>query len=738
MNKKITIVLPGSWVFRHRSDDVLPIPFLADFIKSNLQGQADVVKATLTELHLTVTDGQDVTSLTETIRKEFMEHYEIQDNDILSVTVEDLTDDKDSDASEPTEDTDKAVSAEEKPSDDEAVFNKGGVIPDDEEEDEDKSDSDEAVKKDGTAGDEEKKDEDEDEDDDEDTGFGFLRRGRRREEKKKVEDPEKVMARIDRLIGADEFKALAREITCIAPQIKANNTYSVFASRGFVFSVNSGYGLSTYLKELSNLLSALGLRKNLNCDGINEIVLGAPKGDSLDPFDSVLSALRYGSDDVTRVLCVDISEWLNSLNTGAFRTFLGNVAENMQQFVVVFRVPFVDKDVLERVRFALNDMLFVRMVSFPPFNNSEIRKYAQTEITQYGFRMSSAAWTNFDHRLAEEKADGKFYGIKTISKVVGELLYVKQLSNARRGKNDLCISKKDTAALCSEQTVEGLTAEQMLDSLVGSESIKARIFEIVSQIVYASSATGVERPCIHMRFVGNPGTGKTTVARIIGKLLKENGILRIGEFHEHAGRDLCGRYIGETAPKTASICRDAYGSVLFLDEAYTLYRGDNNDRDYGREALDTLIAEMENHRNDMVIIMAGYADEMEILMHGNAGLASRMPYVIEFPNFTRDQLYDIFVSMIGNRFKYDEALLPAVKAYFDTLPDSLLNSKEFSNARFVRNLFERTWAKAAMRCQLSKISDVSLTKDDFDRSTQDREFKFMNESKKKNRIGFYD
>jgi hypothetical protein len=435
---------------------------------------------------------------------------------------------------------------------------------------------------------------------------------------------------------------------------------------------------------------------------------------------------------------VDISEWLNNMNTGVFRTFLSAVAEAMDEFVVVFRVPFVDKDVLERVRFALNDLIFVRMVSFPPFNHADIRKYTAAAVAKYGFRMSPASWKSFDRRISEEKADGKFYGIKTINKVVGELLYGKQLANARRGKHDPCISKKDTAALCAEHVVEGQTAEQMLDSLVGSEAIKTRIFEIVSQIVYSSRSEGVERPCIHMRFVGNPGTGKTTVARIIGKLLKEHGILRIGDFHEHAGRDLCGRYIGETAPKTAGICRDAYGSVLFLDEAYTLYRGDNNDRDYGREALDTLIAEMENHRNDMVIIMAGYADEMETLMHGNAGLASRMPYIIEFPNFTRDQLYDIFVSMIGDKFKYDEGLLPAVKAYFDSLPDSLLCSKEFSNARFVRNLFERTWAKAAMRCQLAKITDISLTKDDFDRSTQDREFKIMCESKKKNRIGFYD
>jgi hypothetical protein len=147
------------------------------------------------------------------------------------------------------------------------------------------------------------------------------------------------------------------------------------------------------------------------------------------------------------------------------------------------------------------------------------------------------------------------------------------------------------------------------------------------------------------------------------------------------------------------MCRDAYGSVLFIDEAYSLYRGDGNERDFGREALETLIAEMENHRNDLVVIMAGYTDDMETLMKGNAGLASRMPYVIEFPNFNRDELYRIYLSMIEGQFAYDEDLLPAVRAYFDALPDVVLDSKEFSNARFVRNLFERTWAKAAMRCQ---------------------------------------
>jgi SpoVK/Ycf46/Vps4 family AAA+-type ATPase len=240
-----------------------------------------------------------------------------------------------------------------------------------------------------------------------------------------------------------------------------------------------------------------------------------------------------------------------------------------------------------------------------------------------------------------------------------------------------------------------------------------------------------------MRFVGSPGTGKTTVARIIGKILKEKGVLRVGNFFEYAGRDFCGKYIGETAPKTAGICRDAYGSVLFIDEAYSLYKGPDNEKDYGREALDTLIAEMENHRSDMVIIMAGYTDEMETLMKGNAGLASRMPYVIEFPNFTREQLYDIFVSMLENQFEYEQDLLPCVKEYFMSLPDGVLLAKEFSNARFVRNLFERTWAKASMRCQLEKSKAIVITKSDFERSSNEKEFaKLMEKKPTKNKIGF--
>jgi SpoVK/Ycf46/Vps4 family AAA+-type ATPase len=400
----------------------------------------------------------------------------------------------------------------------------------------------------------------------------------------------------------------------------------------------------------------------------------------------------------------------------------------------VFRVPFVDKDVLARIKYSLSDLLSVKVVSFPPFNYDEIKVCAEEQLKGYNFSITKSAWKYFFERISEEKSDGKFYGINTVKKVVRELVYQKVLANSKQQEKSMQITVNDTKAICAEVNDSNLSGIEQLNKLVGIDSIKKRVEEIIAQIELSLKDPSIERPCIHMRFVGNPGTGKTTVARLIGKILKEKGVLRIGAFFEYSGRDFCGRYVGETAPKTTSICRDAYGSVLFIDEAYSLYRGNGDTKDFGREAIDTLIAEMENHRNDFMVIMAGYTSDMDNLMSGNLGLASRMPYTIEFPNFTREQLYDIFVSMVKSKFKYDESLFDAAHDFFINLPDELISSKEFSNARYVRNLFERTWAKAAMRCQLNSKTDIVLIKDDFEHASADKEF--ATNIPKKTRMGF--
>ena len=557
-------------------------------------------------------------------------------------------------------------------------------------------------------------------------------------EESKVDEPRQkeqktdVLQKINSLVGAAEFKSLTKEIAELSPEIKRAGTYEVFFNQCYLFSIGEGRGLTTYLTLLAQLIGELGLCK-MNTNPVREETLG-PFRDGIEPFEDAMRALGNGDKKSVKLLCIDISEWMDKTDNRFFKQFLRIVEKHSEEFIVVFRVPFVDKDVLARIRFSLNDLLNVRTISFPPLNRNEIKEFAEVELDRFKFTLTKTAWDCFFERISEEKSDGKFYGINTIKKVVKELVYYKQLQNARAKKTDTVIGKNEAKNICSGIDDSNLSGFEMLSKLVGSESIKKRIEEIIAQIDLSLKDSSVERPCIHMRFVGNPGTGKTTVARIIGKILKEKGVLRIGNFYEYAGRDFCGRYVGETAPKTASICRDAYGSVLFIDEAYSLYRGDDNSRDYGREALDTLIAEMENHRNDFVVIMAGYTDDMDKLMEGNMGLASRMPYTIEFPNFTREQLFEIFESMVKARFKYDKQLLNVAHEYFNNLPDEIIQAKEFSNARFVRNLFERTWAKAAMRCQLTGRQNIVLTKEDFEHASSDKEFAIK--ATKKTRIGF--
>ena len=547
---------------------------------------------------------------------------------------------------------------------------------------------------------------------------------------KKAEDRSDPLDEINKLVGAAEFKELAQECAKIAPALINNNTVDSFTSRAYLVSVNSGYGMSTYLELFADLMVSLGLFEFTSKARVVEITLEASDND----LNNALSYFKGKSGG--KIICIDISEWMTKTNDKKFRDFLHTIDVNIGKNIVFFRIPFVEKNIINNVRVNLNDILFVKEISVPTFSVDELVKCAESIISQKNFTMEADAWDIFTSRIAIEKSDGRFYGINSIKKIIREMLYTKQLYNIENGVDDTVIKRGEISSMVDKDRINSKSGFEQLSELIGMESLMDRIKEVVAQIELSVQNKSIDTPCIHMRFVGNPGTGKTTVARILGTILKEKGILRNGSFFEHAGRDLCGRYVGETAPKTAAICRDAYGSVLFIDEAYSLYRDEGYSiADYGREAIDTLVAEMENHRTDLMVIMAGYPDEMEKLMNGNVGLKSRMPYLIEFPNYTREQLAEIFMTMVNKGFKYDDAFADAVKAYFKSLDNEIMESKDFSNARFVRNLFERTWGKAALRCQMNQTPCDTLTVEDLALATSDKEFHNIMEQKKR-KIGF--
>ena len=684
--KKLTIELDGNWILGHKDDNELPVSILKGEL-SKLKG-VEIKADSLTSLTLVYDDKDtDLDKIRECVKQFFSDSYPQDDNfaDIVSFQL--------SEESEDNDDGEDEFSKEIKARRDELEKRRQEVK--------------EQMNK----------------------MFEEAKIGARKSNSDSKIDP---MGQINALVGASEFKQLAQEIVEIAGEIKRTNTHEVFTKQCYLFSIGDGCGLSTYLELFAELVDDIDLC-DMASSAVREERLPAYR-DSTEPFDDIMRVLNNGNKKAFKVLCVDISEWMNKTDSQYFKRFLRAVEIHTNEYIIVFRIPFVDKDILAKIQYSISDLLSVRAVTFPPLNQNEIQACAVKEFKRFGYSVAKSVWQLFFERIAEEKGDGKFYGINTVNKVVREFIYQKHLSNAKKKTQSNQISIVDVRSMCRDDMSSHLSGMEQLNRLVGIESVKSRVEEIVAQIELALKDGSIEKPCIHMRFVGNPGTGKTTVARIIGRILKDKGVLRVGAFFEYAGRDFCGRYVGETAPKTTSICRDAYGSVLFIDEAYSLYRADNDSRDFGKEVLDTLIAEMENHRNDLVVIMAGYTDDMDKLMKGNIGLASRMPYIVEFPNFTKEQLYDIFRSMVNEKFKCDDSLFDVAHKFFDGLSDDILSSKEFSNARYVRNLFERTWAKAAMRCQLTGKKQIILTGEDFEQASADKEFTLN--MPKKTRIGF--
>ncbi|MEI8410780.1 MULTISPECIES: right-handed parallel beta-helix repeat-containing protein [unclassified Kribbella] len=228
-----------------------------------------------------------------------------------------------------------------------------------------------------------------------------------------------------------------------------------------------------------------------------------------------------------------------------------------------------------------------------------------------------------------------------------------------------------------------------LDAMVGLPGVKAEVRAMVDEIQVnewrRTAGLSVGAVSHHLIFAGAPGTGKTTVARLYGKLLKALGVLPHGGFTEVSRRDLVGQYIGHTAEKTAQVFEKSLGGVLFIDEAYTLSRSAGTGGDFGQEAIDALVKLMEDHRDEIAIIVAGYTAEMNEFLDANPGLASRFSKTIEFENYSAEELLLITDRMVsGGDYLLDPAAAPPLTSYFDRIA----NGPNFGNAREARRLVE--------------------------------------------------
>lgn len=252
------------------------------------------------------------------------------------------------------------------------------------------------------------------------------------------------------------------------------------------------------------------------------------------------------------------------------------------------------------------------------------------------------------------------------------------------------------AAALAESGIPALLA-QLDRELIGLKDVKARVRDIAALLLVdklrAERGLSAGRPSLHMCFTGNPGTGKTSVALRMAGILHRLGYIRKGHLVAVTRDDLVGQYIGHTAPKTKEVLKRAMGGVLFIDEAYYLYRPEN-ERDYGQEAIEILLQVMENSRDDLVVILAGYKDRMERFFASNPGLSSRIAHHLDFPDYSAPELRQIAELMLAAmQYRFDAEAY----AVFEDYLERRMRQPHFANARSVRNALDRARLRQASR-----------------------------------------
>lgn len=278
----------------------------------------------------------------------------------------------------------------------------------------------------------------------------------------------------------------------------------------------------------------------------------------------------------------------------------------------------------------------------------------------------------------------------------------KQIVKDKNQINIVLHEKEQIKTLQPKNKPEKISPLHVVDkhftSFVGLENIKNSMKEIYASKIINDErkrhGLTAEKQVLHMIFTGNPGTGKTTVARQIAATFLQLKLLSKGHFIEAERADLVGEYIGQTAQKTRNLIQRALGGVLFIDEAYSLARG--GEKDFGREAIDTLVKQMEDHAEQFVLILAGYPDEMNEFLQMNPGLASRFPFIHSFKNYTVDELMEIAEKITAERqYKLTTQAMWTLKHHLRK--QTLKQEKHFANGRYVRNVIEKAIRMQALR-----------------------------------------
>lgn len=509
-------------------------------------------------------------------------------------------------------------------------------------------------------------------------------------------EDEKIISELDNLCGVVQNKAVLRDIISYI-KLKRDNLLDL-DNYNIIIRNKSSYNLiDDLLKVCAKVFLKYNIIKNDRICHLDKIVNNRRSY----PFDKII-----GIDDSIivineRKLRIDFDEDLEQLTS---------VMNQFKDKIFIFEDTGFCEGYLDR---ELGNIVTFRM-TIDEISLDDKIMYCRNTLDSHNIR--------YKKQDLNEYADVPFW---TLKNMVIKLLIECKSKNLNFADKQMLKKNKEFYSNSSvrkrnerrKTKKEEKSAKDDLNELIGLEGIKRQMDKILNYIKLNKERG--ELPSLHMCFTGNPGTGKTSIARIIGKIFEEESILSgSGDFVEVHGRDLVGQYVGWTAQTVHDIIEKAIGGVLFIDEAYSLVsdrRGSFED-----EAIATLIKEMEDHRNEICIILAGYTDEMKNLIDLNPGFESRIQYTIDFPDYSEDELLEIFIGLCKKeKYKMSNNCKELLLNNFRRAK----NEKNFGNGRYVRNLFEKAKFEQADRVMQTKSKAInSLTTKDIENAIKQIDF----------------
>ena len=487
------------------------------------------------------------------------------------------------------------------------------------------------------------------------------------------EENEKILSRLDNMSGLSKNKSILRNIIRFSKLMNRYDWEIKYENYNIIIRNESAYNL---YEELISVIAEIYYK--------NKIILN-PK----------ILYLNLEKIDVKSFDTRTIEEGIIVINFSNQRSDLLKLKNTLNEFID--RMPEKAFIILEDyfIKGEVNAILN-RCASWA----MKIESISTQEKEQYIKKFMHSNKLIYSNEIIKELSNKPYWKIK--NDMINIFVNCKM-----KNENDVSkILKIDNNKFVKKQSKDKCGLEE-LDSLIGLEGVKEQIKKVINYI--KTSKNRKNMPMLHMCFNGNPGTGKTTVARIVGKIFAEEKILSDKNiFVEAQRKDLIAQYVGQTAPMTQSMIDRSLGGVLFIDEAYSIasYIQDETGGDYGAECVATLLKAMEDNRDNLCVILAGYTEEMEHLLNTNPGFESRIQFKINFPDYTEEELYEIFKQLCRKEnYKLSSNIKPFLIEHFNKAKQAA----NFSNARYVRSIFEKIKIEQANRVSLEK-NNINLIK----------------------------